>query len=313
MWTIRERQRDCASRDGWWSNWPDVTVRLMKGNVMTENPADSQKQFDRDGYIVIRGAFAEQELIPLRQLSDEVTAIAEINPDDKFCNYYMGHRADQGTLYDMFQRFPQFASAARNNALCEAIGNVYASNFYMYENCLIYKPQGKNNGVPWHQDFISRTTEPIKVIAWMALDDVDEENGCIYALPGSHKLGFLPFYHVPGETHHDRLDLSKVDMTQYEIKPIKMKAGDILLFNQLVLHMSKEVHTSRPRRAFRVSYQNFDQSFTPRGTPIVIRLENKEVLLKPYEKPAPKEIQSVIEPSLLRRGLHKIGRKLLAA
>ena len=29
---------------------------------------------------------------------------------------------------------------------------------------------------------------------WLALEDVDEENGCIYYVPGSHKQGLLQHY-----------------------------------------------------------------------------------------------------------------------
>jgi phytanoyl-CoA hydroxylase len=280
---------------------------------MTQNNTDLKKQFEDEGYIMLRGAIPERDLVPMRKLADKIDYVANENPDDLFCNYYMGHRADQGTLYDLFQRFPEFAGLARHEAMCDAISAVYSPNFYMYENCLVYKPQGKANGVPWHQDFISRTTEPIKVIAWMALDDVDEENGCMYAIPGTHKLGFLPYKHFPGETHHDRLDLSQVDMDEKNVAPLRMKAGDILVFHQLMLHMSKEINSTRPRRAYRVSYQDFNQSFTPRGTPMVIRMDDKSVLSKPYQAPPKESLEPVIEPTLFKRGLHKIGRKLLAA
>ncbi|MEY3234305.1 MAG: hypothetical protein RL230_1576, partial [Pseudomonadota bacterium] len=33
-----------------------------------------------------------------------------------------------------------------------------------------------------------------KFIAWMALDDVKIENGAMKVIPGSHKLGFLPWF-----------------------------------------------------------------------------------------------------------------------
>lgn len=280
---------------------------------MTQSNPGLKKQFEDEGYIILKGAISEQEMAPLRSLTDKIVSVAEDNPDDLFCNYYMGHRADQGALYDLFQRFPPFARLTRNQTLINAIRAVYSDNFYMYENCLVYKPKGKANAIPWHQDFISRTTEPIKVIAWMALDDVDEENGCMYAVPQSHKLGFLPYRYVPGETAHDQLDLSKVDMDEDKIVPLKMKAGDILLFNQLVLHMSKEIHSDRPRRAYRVSYQDFKQSYTPRGTPIVMHLEDMSLLEKPYEIPESEKPKPVIQRNLLQRGLHKIGRKLLTA
>lgn len=41
---------------------------------------------------------------------------------------------------------------------------------------------------PWHQDFQYWAVEPpINISAWLAIDEVTTENGCVQILPGSHK------------------------------------------------------------------------------------------------------------------------------
>jgi len=96
--------------------------------------------------------------------------------------------------------------------------------------------------------------------------------------------------------------MSKFD--ESKAVPLEMKAGDVLIFHQLLLHSSREVHTDLPRRAYRISYQNFEQSFTPRGTPIVISLSDKDVLKKAYNYETKKN-------NLLRQGIRKIGKILV--
>lgn len=257
--------------------------------------------FKSKGYITIKSVFEEKKLISMRKLCDEIVEYTELNNNDLFSNYYLKHRPDQGVLYDLYQRFPEFSNLARSQVIIDVVSKIYSKNFFLYENSLVYKPRGKANAVPWHQDFINRPNEPIKVIAWIALDDISQANGCMYAIPGSHELGFLPCLTLKGETHHTRVDISKVD--QSKAVPIEMKAGDVLIFHQLLLHSSKEVHTELPRRAYRVSYQNFNKSFTPRGTPIVISLRDKSVLSEVYTY----ENETT---NLLLRGVRKIGKVL---
>ena len=47
-------------------------------------------------------------------------------------------------------------------------------------------------GQAWHQDEIYIPTRDRSLIgAWIAIDDADKKNGCLYVIPGSHKMGYL--------------------------------------------------------------------------------------------------------------------------
>src|SRR5208337_4412923 len=49
-----------------------------------------------------------------------------------------------------------------------------------------------NTEFPWHQDNGYVAIEPAtNVTIWAALDDVDERNGCVWVVPGSHAKGLL--------------------------------------------------------------------------------------------------------------------------
>ena len=63
-------------------------------------------------------------------------------------------------------------------------------------------------------------------------------------IPGSHKLGFLPCYTVKGETHHTRVKPEFVEDANAEF--VELNAGDILIFNQLLLHSSDRVDVVMP-------------------------------------------------------------------
>jgi phytanoyl-CoA hydroxylase len=266
------------------------------------------KQFaqtlEKEGYVIIKNLIDSSTLEQLRNLTQQIIEFGEQVKEEPFQQYYLPHRTDQGALYDLFQRHPEFQDVAKNKVITSTIAELVGEDVMLYENSLVYKPKNRSNAVPWHQDFISRPNEPRKYIAWFALDKVMIENGAMKIVPGSHKLGFLPWYRVKGETHHDRLDTSKVELDKAIFA--ELEAGDVLIFNQLLVHGSEECHSDLPRRAYRVSYQGFDQIFTPRGTPIVVKGGNPKSLLERYGKG---KYQHEKIPTW-RRAVRYVGRRL---
>jgi len=261
-------------------------------------------ELEKNGFVILKNVFEPEELGPVTQLTEEIIEFSNKYSEDFFHKYYLPHRTDQGTLSDLFQRHPEFQNLAKNTRVLEALTPVLGPNIFLYENSLVYKPKGKRNGVPWHQDFINRPKEPIKYIVWIALDKVTIENGALKVIPGSHKNGFLPWYRVKGETHHDRLKLDGLDLSTS--LHVEMEIGDVLIFNQLLVHGSDETHTDIPRRAFRVSYQGFPEVFVPRGAPILLH-GGKPKDLAPYLE----SLKALPKPNSIQKLLHKIGNRLL--
>jgi phytanoyl-CoA hydroxylase len=270
--------------------------------MMSDQSITREYSFEDDGFTILRNVFSEETLAPLRQEANAIIKYFEPGTADPFEKYYLKHRVDQGVLYDLYQRFPSFQSLANNKLILDTLEEALGPNIFMYENSLVYKPPGKRNGVPFHQDFISRPHEPIKFIVWMALDNVTEENGCLRVIPGSHRNGFLKWHRVKGETHHDRIVPGQFDPEN--AVNVLMNPGDVLIFNMLLVHGSNEAHVESPRRAYRVSYQNFDRIYTPRGTPIVMR------------GGTPDKIENIsfenlaVKKGPLRKFINRVGRRL---
>lgn len=259
--------------------------------------------FNEHGFVILKKVFSEDALAPIRKLTDEIISYGELHLEDPFRKFYLGHRTDQGALHDLYQKHPEFQDLVKNESILNKLTEVFGQDICMYENCLVYKPKGKRNAVPWHQDFISRPHEPIKYISWTALDDVRIENGAMKVIPGSHKFGFLKWFRVKGETHHDRIDLSQID----ESKAIyaELNAGDVLIFNQLLVHSSDECNSEKPRRAFRVSYVGMDEIVVPRGSPIVLRGGRPDSLRKRF----PRKASAVEDPAHIKL-LKKVAYRL---
>ncbi len=74
---------------------------------------------------------------------------------------------------------------------------------------LIYKEPGQTAETPWHQDFAyvgmpftpAGATVPFdaSVMFWLALDDVDTDNGCMHFVPGGHLAPLQSHYVASGD------------------------------------------------------------------------------------------------------------------
>lgn len=121
------------------------------------------------------------------------------------------------------------------------------------QTMLFAKPPGLP-GQAWHQDERYIPTRDRSLVgAWIALDDADEDNGCLRVLPQSHRPGRLyplgdhgqPDEFDPGEQAHG-FDES---IGGGEVM-VPAKAGDVIFFNGYLLHRSKRnASTDRYRRA----------------------------------------------------------------
>jgi len=122
----------------------------------------------------------------------------------------------------------------------------------------------QSSAFPWHQDNGYVPPEPQdNMTVWVALDDVDEQNGCIYVKPGSHRLGLLPHRRFSADVWHLQVDAPGPE------EAVPMRAGEAIAFTGLTVHCSKLNLTDKPRRAFFMEYSRADAYLPSLGVPVI--------------------------------------------
>ena len=108
---------------------------------------------------------------------------------------------------------------------------------------------GKTNTI-WF--LIADLFNPLTVTVWLALDDTDEENGAMQFLPGSHKVGHIPWKESSEESV---LNQQIEDISVFE-KPFSnnLKAGEFSLHSSLLVHGSPKNQSSRRRCGLTIRY-----------------------------------------------------------
>jgi ectoine hydroxylase-related dioxygenase (phytanoyl-CoA dioxygenase family) len=127
----------------------------------------------------------------------------------------------------------------------------------LWHDQLLHKPPdtGAPGNVGWHQDHhYWQCAQPANLLtAWLALDDVTEENGCMQVVPGSHTWGLLDasdFFEQDLDALRARIERA----TGREFRTVKceMPAGALSFHHCLTIHGSGPNRSTRPRRSWAI-------------------------------------------------------------
>jgi hypothetical protein len=123
---------------------------------------------------------------------------------------------------------------------------------------LTFKMRGNIKPFAWHQDNSYGELDPYNAISCLtALDDANEENGCLWVVPGSHHQGQIPYVHTAEDKALSREVSLEVDESL--AIPAPMKAGECLFFHCHILHKSEGNRSkTRDRRILFLRYADAD-------------------------------------------------------
>jgi ectoine hydroxylase-related dioxygenase (phytanoyl-CoA dioxygenase family) len=208
-----------------------------------------KEEFDGSGYTVARGLFA----------ADEVEGLREHYMTLRRRGSYPGDTVGvQATSRDPLRRYPRMAQMHRwddaslqwliDQRLDEVLTGLLGRSPYAVQTMLYFKPPG-SRGQALHQDNFYLKAEPgTCVAAWMALDRVDEANGCLSVVPGSHRWPILCT--EKADTKVSFTDVTVPVPDQEAAAPVVMEPGDVLFFHGALVHGSApNVTEDRFRRA----------------------------------------------------------------
>jgi phytanoyl-CoA hydroxylase len=193
--------------------------------------------FQKQGYVVAEGLFSSDELQNYRvhymrlhdkDAPDSYSNIVDMNHPDPLKQYpriMQPHRWDELSLKWLLDK-----------RLEQAFEVILGTAPYAVQTMFYFKPPGAR-GQALHQDqYYLRVQPGTCVAAWMALDDCDEENGCLQVVPGTHDTPILCL--VEADTEQSFTDVTVPIPEGYAPEPVMMKAGDVLFFNGQLIHGS---------------------------------------------------------------------------
>ncbi|MEM7534487.1 MAG: phytanoyl-CoA dioxygenase family protein [Chloroflexota bacterium] len=212
------------------------------------------QHFQQNGYAVARGLFSEDEIAMYKQHYMDLRHNGEYEGD------FAGVQISDGDINkaDPLQQYPRMIHMHRwdettlawllDDRIRQHLNAFLGNDPYAVQSMLYFKPPGAR-GQALHQDqYYLRARPGTCVAAWLALDDCDENNGCLQVVPSTGDLPVLCA--VQADTTESFTDVTVPLSEEMQPEAMKMDAGDMLFFNGSVIHGSFSNRTeSRFRRS----------------------------------------------------------------
>ena len=224
------------------------------------------------GYVVVRGWLSADEIAAIRRFADGLPRA----PADAVFHTY--ERDGEGSVVpartEHFAHLPDadgvgaFLTAGRLRELCSALRE--GRPMALYKEKLNYKLRGKTGGYLPHVDYYNKMNPETLArefllddadvcVCMVAVDDMDEGNGCPRVAPGWHTSGPKVFQGaLEAMSTVDKADVAHalpvVDPATVPWLPVRLAAGDVLIYGNAMPHYSEANSSDRDRRALFAVY-----------------------------------------------------------
>ena len=198
-------------------------------------------QFERDGYLFFPALFTVAEV---KTLGDEVPLLyAQQRPE----NVREKGRDAVRTNFAAHMYSAPFARLGRHPRMIEPVMQVLGEELYVHQFKINGKMAFDGDVWQWHQDYGTWKNDDLMPEARamniaIFLDEVNEFNGPLMFIPGSHKLGVVDAKHDLATTSYplwtiDNDTISKLVANGGIVSP-KGPAGSMILFHSCLVHAS---------------------------------------------------------------------------
>lgn len=239
-----------------------------------------EAQFIKDGFIIIEDFIDAKTISEVTDFyeSFQFEKKAELNTNIKCCN-----NEDNFKISEFIKQ--KFEPGIKKNF----------SEYQLSGGVFIMKGSGEESVSSLHQDCnVVDEKKFISLSIWCPLIDVNDKNGCIQVIPGSHKwFDTIRSFNIPSQF----IDFKTVDSI---LRPVPLKAGSAVVFAHNLFHGSKPNKTNEFRVAATYSIASKDAPvihYIKNGDKIQTCLADEDFLLN--------------KAKLLLEGEVEIGAKII--
>jgi ectoine hydroxylase len=203
--------------------------------------AEQLVQFERDGYLFFPSLFKPDEI---KTLIDEVPALYRQQRPENVRE--KGSDAVRTNFAAHMYSAP-FARLGRHPRMIKPVMQIFGESLYMHQFKINGKMAFDGDVWQWHQDYGTwknddQMPEARAMNIAIFLDEVNEFNGPLMFIPGSHKLGVVDAKHDLSTTSYplwtiDNDTIGKLVARGGIVSP-KGPAGSMILFHSCLVHAS---------------------------------------------------------------------------
>ena len=206
------------------------------------------EQFHRDGFLVVRGMYNDEEMKEISQWTEEVATSPE--KPRHYMMYFESSKQDGSRIISRIEDFVSFhegfARLITRRRMQQAVSDLFGEPAVLFKDKINFKLPG-GDGFKEHQDVQAGWDDygKLHITAMIAIDETNAENGSVEMIPGMHKQGLLGKMWAP---------LTDEDTANASYRPVHCKPGDAVFFDSYAPHRSLPNKTDQSRRVLYITF-----------------------------------------------------------
>lgn len=244
--------------------------------------AEQLTQYHEDGFLILKGFFAPEELQPV---IEEVNGLVDALANRLYASGKIRNRHEDAGFETRLARLeeeyagaavlihiggilgPELAAlwgAPRLLDIAEQILGPEVAGHPVW-NLRSKTPKNPLVTVPWHQDtayLAEGCASTLQPTAWIPLVDANRVNGTLQVVRGGHRSGKVCRHRLENTVGHKGswyLYIPEDELPEGEIVTCEMPKGSVLLINQLIPHRSTENFSNHVRWSIDLRWQRPDE------------------------------------------------------
>jgi len=200
-------------------------------------------RYEQDGIVFPVSVLSADEVSENRNALDSIAARCGEGSLKRFDNLHLF--------------FPWAYRLATHDTLLNVVESFLGPDIVIDGTLVFYKPAHDGSYASWHQDSVySGWHLTPSISAWIALTSSNRNNGCMRAIPGSHKLGLLEHDNVQNDPNllNRRGERVRMDVKDSDAIDIVLRPGEMSLHHTNLVHGSNPNTSDGPRIGFIVRF-----------------------------------------------------------
>jgi len=246
---------------------------------------EQRTQYDQDGFLVLAGFVESRSCDRLRARAEKlvhdfdpsgIVSVFSTREQNRYSDNYFLTSGDKirfffeedafrpdGTLkqskehsinkigHALHDLDPVFSQFSRARDIVHLVADLGIARPLLLQGMYIFKQPRIGGEVTCHQDSTFLYTEPTTIAGfWFALEDATLENGCLWAIPGGHKLGLKSRWLRSVE---DVMKFEVFDSNPWpedQLVPLEVRKGSLIVLHGLLPHKSLANRSTKSRHAY---------------------------------------------------------------
>ncbi|OAO07346.1 phytanoyl-CoA dioxygenase family protein [Roseovarius indicus] len=213
--------------------------------------SDAQRAFyAENGYLMIENAVTPDQLDRLRAITARlIDASRTVSESNDVYDLDKGHGPDSPRLTRIkipHKQDPYFWEVLRTSTMTQVLNDLLGPDTTILTSKLNTKAPGGGRAVEWHQDwaFYPHTNDDLLAFGLM-LEDVDDANGPLMVIPGTHRGPVLD--HTSNGVFAGAINPDDPAFDREKIVTLTGKAGSMTVHHARLLHGSAPNRSDRAR------------------------------------------------------------------